>query len=260
MNRGDLGPLGLLVEPGEPAPELEELGYSTLWVRGGLLSSLDPLTDVLAATRTARVGSAVATLDANPAAAVAAVHRAAPDRFVPGVGGQGGLARIGGYLDELDALGVPADARLLAALGPRKLALARDRAAGALTLLLTPAYAARARTALGPDAVLVVQHFVAIDPDRAAARAALREPLRRLSTLPGYAANLARMGFTGGEVADLADPLVDGVAAGGTVEAVAARLREYLDAGADHIAVAPLPTPAGPPDLARLATAVRATG
>jgi probable F420-dependent oxidoreductase len=164
----------------------------------------------------------------------------APGRIVAGIGGAHGprhIPRLAAYLDELDELGIGRDRRVLAALGPRKLELARDRTAGAITLMVTPEHTARIREALGPDAVLVVQHFVAVDENPVTARAALREPLEFLSGLPGDRANFLRMGFTDDDVTDLSDRLVDGVTAWGSAETVTARLREHLDAGADQVVI-----------------------
>ena len=95
-------------------------------------------------------------------------------RFVLGLGGPQTarpLARLETYLDELD---VPADRTLLAALGPKKLEMARRRAAGAIALLVTPDYTAQARAILG-DAVLVISQFVVLDTDPDSARRTARE-------------------------------------------------------------------------------------
>ncbi len=53
------------------------------------------------------------------------------------------------YLDALDTAGVPADRRLLAALGPKTLELARDRSAYSIPYLVTPEHTAKARAILG---------------------------------------------------------------------------------------------------------------
>jgi probable F420-dependent oxidoreductase len=170
-----------------------------------------------------------------------------PGRFIVGLGGAHGprpLRTLAGYLDVLDTVPptVPASARVLAALGPRMLQLARQRAAGAYPLLVTPAYTARARSLLGRDAALVVGQFVVVDPDPRRARALARAPLGAM-TAPagsGYAANLRRMGFAEEELTRLSDRLVDAVVAWGEVDAVAARVSEHLRAGADQVALSVL--------------------
>ena len=98
------------------------------------------------------------------------------------------------YLDALDECGVPKQRRVLAALGPKVLKLAAKRSAGAYPFLVTPAYTAYARQLLGPDALLAVEHKVALgDPTRT--RVAGREAIQVHLGLANYRANLARMGF-----------------------------------------------------------------
>lgn len=260
MTRLDLGRLGAALDVDDPehradAAELERLGYTTIWIAGGQLTTLQPLRDVLDATASVRVGSAIIPAEVHSAATVAATHSeleaAHPGRFVAGLGGAQGpkpLRVLNAYLDDLDAADppVPAAARLLAALGPRKLATARDRTAGALMLLVTPAYTALARELMGPDATLVVQHLVALEEDPEQARAAAREILGFLTAVPGYRSSLVRMGFDDSDVTELSDALVDALVAWGDADRIAARLREHLAAGADQVAVSVLPTPANP--------------
>jgi probable F420-dependent oxidoreductase len=126
----------------------------------------------------------------------------------------------------------------LAALGPRMLRLARDRAAGAYPLLVTPDYTAQARSLLGQDATLVVGQFVVVEPDPEQARARARGLLGLMTGRGGgYAANLHRMGFAEDEIAQLSDRLVDAVVAWGDLDAVAARVAAHLRAGADQVAL-----------------------
>jgi probable F420-dependent oxidoreductase len=136
---------------------------------------------------------------------------------------------------------VPAVARVLAALRPRMLQLARERAAGAYPLLVTPGYTARARSLLGEDAAPVVGQFVILDPDPERTRALARGPLGFMTRAgSGYAANLRRMGFAEEEVAQVSDRLVDAVVAWGDLDAVAARIAEHLRAGTDQVALSVL--------------------
>jgi probable F420-dependent oxidoreductase len=121
------------------------------------------------------------------------------------------------------------------------LGLARDRAAGAYPLLLTPDYTAQARSLLGQDAVLVVGQFVIVEPDPEQARARARGLLGLMTARGGgYAAHLGRMGFAEDEIAQLSDRLVDAVVAWGDLDAVAARVAEHLRAGADQVALSVL--------------------
>lgn len=254
----ELGAVGTAVDTGRPpgdATILERLGFRTLWVAGGQLDRLDRVTDLLGATTDARVATAIISPDVYGADAVgrfyADTEAAAPGRFVVGVGGsqrRPRLAELEAYLDGLDRAGVPAGRRILAALGPRKLGVARDRCAGAVTLLVTPDHTASARAVLGAGATLVVDEFVVLgtDPDRA--RGLARGPLGFLATVPGYRADFARMGFSDADIDGLTDRLVDGLVAWGDADAIGARVAAHRAAGADHVILSiltdadPLPT------------------
>jgi probable F420-dependent oxidoreductase len=262
MSKLDLGAVGVVVgSPGdadvflEAAAALRALAYSTIWLAGPQITRLEAIGQVLDATRDVKVGTGIISVDQFDAAAVAAaftgIQARHPHRLVVGLGGAHGpqpLRTLTAYLDALDSLSptVPPSARILAALGPRMLQLARDRAAGGYPLLVTPDYTARARSLLGQDGTLVVGQFVVVETDPDRARQAGRGPLRFM-TRPGsgYAANLRRMGFGDDEISGLSDRLVDAVVAWGDVEAIAARIGEHLQAGADHVALSALHT--GPP-------------
>jgi probable F420-dependent oxidoreductase len=226
----------------EQAAELERLGYAALWLPGGQLDTLDRITEVVEATERITVATAVIPPDVHPAGAVTQLYsrlqQEAPDRFVVGLGASQrqpkALSALDTYLDELDAK-IPAERRILAALGPRKLEVARTRCAGAITLLVNPAYTATARRALGPDRVLVVDEFVVLDTNAERAREAARVRLRFLSQVGGYRANFFRMGFTELDVDTLSDRLVDDLVNWGDVEAIAARVGEHQQAGADQV-------------------------
>jgi probable F420-dependent oxidoreductase len=241
------GALGAALNTTEPAAAvatavaLEELGYATLWVPGGRGNALPLITEVVRATERIPVASGILSVDRVPAAEVTRAYADLPaGRFVAGLGGAHGarpLAALNGYLDEIEDV-VPASARILSALGPKMLRLARERAAGAYPYLVTTDYVASAREILGEQAQLAVLLNVVPETDAAAAREIVRSgSLRFLAGVPGYAKNFRRMGFTDEDVADLSDRLVDGVAVRGDFDAVVARLREYRAAGADQVVV-----------------------
>lgn len=226
--------------------ELDDLGYPTLWLTGGRLERLDQIGAAVRAASSMRIATGiipVVRFDSDAvAAAYAEVESTHPGRFVVGLGGAHGPRPVGTLTDYLGRLDdarheVPASARVLAALGPRMLALSRDRASGALPVLVTPEYTARAREVLGDDTTLAVMQFVVLQKDTARAREIGRDTVAGLSTLPGYAANLRRMGFTDDEVTRVADRLVDGVVALGGLDGIATRVTELRDAGADHVAL-----------------------
>ncbi len=132
--------------PGDPdaAVELERLGYPAIWLRGGELDALGQIADVVRATRHVRVSTGIISVDRFDHDSVAGLYTdlegTHPGRFVVGLGGAHGpnpLQTLNLYLDALDA-SVPRTSRVMAALGSRMLALARDRAAGAFPVLVTP--------------------------------------------------------------------------------------------------------------------------
>jgi probable F420-dependent oxidoreductase len=268
MSKLSLGPVGIAlnVSAGDTylreAAEAEQLGYSAIWLPGGQIDSLDRIAKIVGATRSVPVIPGIISLDVYQAAAVAALYAqlqaSAPGRFVVGLGGPQRprpLQALGDYLDELDHAGppVPAGRRILAALGPRKLELARDRAAGAVALLVTPAYTRQARRLLGGEPALVINQMLVLDTDPARARQAARVPLGFLSGVSGYPANFARMGFTDRDIADLSDRLVDELVIWGGADKITARVSEHLDAGADQVALTILNSGGqpGPIDVAR---------
>src|SRR6185369_8449796 len=91
-----------------------------------------------------------------------------PGRLLVGLGAPQrprALGALAGYLDRLDAAEhpVPRERRILAAIGPRKLNMARERFAGAVPILVTPEYTSTARQRLGPDRVLAIGQFAVLD-------------------------------------------------------------------------------------------------
>ncbi len=226
----------------EAAALVEELGFSTLWLNGGPLPGLRTIADVVRATRTIRVAAGILSVDKYDALSVASLYdeleAEQPGRFVVGLGGAHGakpVATISSYLDQLDS--VPAGARVLAALGPRMLRLARDRSAGAYPVLITPEYAAQARSLLGDGPLLAVQQMVVLETDPARAREIARGTLGFLGRAPGYAGNFRRMGFTDDEIDRGDDRLVGGLVAWGDPAAIATRVTALREAGADHVAL-----------------------
>src|SRR4051812_22400048 len=247
MTTLDLGPVGAVLTPdadqlADAAVAVESAGYPTIWLTGGPLKGLDQVVDVVRATRTARVGVAILSVDRFGADEVGALYRELeaehPGRFVVGLGGAHGARPIDtlrGYLDGLTA--VPVGRRVLAALGPRMLDLAREKAAAVLPVLVTPEWTAATRQALGPDTALAVMQLAALDADPERARATARGPLGFLGSVPAYQANFRRMGFTDEEIQARADRLVDALVPWGTADDLAAVVRAQHSSGADHVAV-----------------------
>lgn len=258
MNTLGSGPVGVTldVRPDgghlDDAVLLESLGFSTIWITGGQLQDgLDPLRDVVRATETVSVGSAIIPAWGYSPDEVIALYRdiesTHPGRLITGLGGVQGarpLKTMNAYLDRLDEARppVPASARMLSALGPKMLELARDRAAGALPLMVTPEYTGQARRTLGDAATLAVMEFVVLEEDPQAARDAAREPVAFLSEVGGYPQNLRRMGFTDEDIAGQSDRMIDALVAWGDADAVGARVGRHLHAGADQVVLVVQPT------------------
>jgi probable F420-dependent oxidoreductase len=248
MAKIELGRVGAVVSPGaeldDTAARLDALGYQTVWVTGGPLESLDQVPSALRAMTSARIATGIIPVVRFPSDDVVALYRQleaeAPGRFVVGLGGAHGpkpFATLNAYLDRLDEAGVPASRRVLAALGPKMLDLARERASGAFPVFYTPDAVAGARARLDDDTTLAVEVVVTVSSDPAAARELGRSRLSFLSQMPAYQASFRRQEFTDDDISSLSDRLVDGLAPWGDADTVAGRVDEFLAAGADHVAV-----------------------
>ena len=247
---GRFGFFGLGATP-EQAQEIERLGYGTIWVGGSPPAELSFVEPLLESTTTLKVATGIVNVWTAAAKPVAeSFHRintAYPGRFVLGVGVGHPEAHaqyrkpydaLVSYLDELDEYGVPADQRVLAALGPRVLRLSAERSAGAHPANATPEHAARARAIIGPNALLAPVHNVVLTSDADEARAIGRTALDRYFGLTNYVSNWKRLGFTDADVARPgSDRLIDALVAYGTPDDIARRLDEYLSAGANHVAL-----------------------
>jgi probable F420-dependent oxidoreductase len=260
----------------EVAAEIESLGFGAIWIpeavgRDSLLSA----ALLLSGTERISVATGIASIYARDALAMAAGHRALsewfPGRFVLGLGvshapfveGMRGhtygppVPTMRAYLDALHAAPSWAAAptappeRVLAALGPKMLALAATRTQGAHPYNVAPAHTKEARAILGAGPVLAPDQKVILEADPATARGIARESLAIYMTLPNYLNNFRRMGFDDADLTDGgSDRLMDAVFAWGTTEQVVARLHEHLDAGADHVAVNVVSTDRSAPPLA----------
>jgi probable F420-dependent oxidoreductase len=248
VSKLNLGQVGVALNVSQTyldeAAELERLGYSAIWLPGGQIDDLGRFAEIARATTTVPIASTVVSLDVYPPDVVVdfytRLEASAPGRFVLGLGGPQKprpLQALNDYLDHLDGAEppVPAERRIIAALGPRKLELARDRSAGATMLLVTGAYITAARRILGDRRTLIVDQMLVLDTDATRARQTARRPLRFLSGLRGYRASFARMGFTDTEIDALSDTLVDQLVLWGDVDTITARVGEHLRAGADHV-------------------------
>jgi probable F420-dependent oxidoreductase len=278
--RTALGPLGIWASlDGIPAPEVlrfaaevEDLGFPALWVNES--SGREPfavLGALAGATSRLTLGLGVASVYARDAMAAHAGARAIADlsggRFVMGLGvshrssvGARGheygppVATMTAYLDAYEAApwtgpDVADPPLVLAALGPRMLALAASRAAGAFPYLVTEAHVREARRVLdetveGGDRPVLVASLLAVLGDGPDVRASARAAISRYLGQPNYRNNLLRAGIDPADIDALADPLVDALVATGGADDLRERVAAMHRAGADHVAVIPL-SPAG---------------
>ncbi len=243
---------------GAAAAEMESLGYGALWCSGGFdLGFPSRFGRLLDATEHIPVASGILSIwHANPAQAAdgaAALEVAHPGRFLLGLGASHApvveqlgteyalpYTRMVHYLDELDVHGpaVARDRRVLAALGPRMLTLAAERAAGAHPYFVPVEHVARARDLIGPGPLLTPELAVVLEVDPAVARATAREYTAGYLRLPNYANNLRSLGFDDDDLeGGGSDRLVDAVVAWGDTTTIAERVRSFHDAGADHVCV-----------------------
>jgi probable F420-dependent oxidoreductase len=236
----------------EAVPELEDLGYGAFWLGGSPEGDLRQVEELLAATTSLPIGTSIVNVwTTEPEQLATAYQRVSanyPNRFVLGIGA-GHREQVGDrylrpyqrlveFLDVFDSANVPADHRMLAALGPRVLALAAQRTAGALPYLTTPEHTRRAREILGDDRLLAPEQKVVLETDPEKARAIGRETVATYLELPNYTSNLRRLGYREEDLAyGGSDRLVDDLVAWGDEAAILAKVSAHLDAGADHVAV-----------------------
>ena len=255
----------------DAAVQLEELGYSALWLPGGPADAFAVASSLLQATSRVVVATGIVSVWNYEAAAAASSHAALteahPGRFLLGLGisharlvdrdspgrYQHPVEVMSAYLDDLDRASpaVPIDERVIAALGPRMLRLARERSAGTHPYLVTPEHSQAARQLVGASKVVAPEQAVLLESDPARAREVSRGHLEIYLQLPNYVNNWRRLGYTDEDFAGGgSNRLVDGLVAWGDEGRVADRLQAHHDAGADHVCIQVIGGPAAAPPLA----------
>ncbi|HLN14438.1 MAG TPA: LLM class F420-dependent oxidoreductase [bacterium] len=267
-----IGPIGIWTAQLDTQPsrlaqaavrDLETLGYGAVWFPESF--GREAFTNaglLLAGSRRIVAATGIASLYARDAVAMANGQRtlceAYPERFLLGIGVSHApaveqmrghrydspVAAMRAYLDAMDRAPFRAVAprtapeRVLAALGPRMLALSAERSGGAHTYFVPPEHTARAREILGPGRLLAVEQAVVLERDAAKAREIARTHTSGYLKLINYTSNLRRLGF---DEADLAgggsDRLVDAIVGWGALDAVVGRVRAHQAAGADHVCI-----------------------
>jgi probable F420-dependent oxidoreductase len=276
--RRALGPVGVFLpfsrtsatsadQQRDAVRRLERAGYRATWTNEavGGKDALVQLAVLLAATERMVFGTGIANIWARQPqtahGAAALLAQAFPDRFVLGlgvgyphqaasVGREFGspVATMRDYLDQMTApaqLPAPdvAYPTIIGANGPKMLALAGEIADGALPAMAPPELTAQARQLFGPDKLLAVGLAVVADADPDRAKTTARQTVAGRLGQPGtYAAAMARLGYSEREITEVSDRLVDGIVGYGDAATIAAKVREHLAAGADHVMVMPTGT------------------
>jgi probable F420-dependent oxidoreductase len=262
-------------ESAELAKRIEQWGYPAVWMPEGF--GRDALTHsafLLANTSSLIVATGIANIYARDPMAMAASQKGLNEqsggRFLLGVGVShqpivaGARKHVYGkpletmqsYLSDMKAApylaAEPAEKpkTVVAALGPKMLALSRDHADGAHPYNVSPQHTAEARKILGKGKLLCVEQMVLLETDAARARNVARKSLAMYLTLPNYLNNWRRMGFGDQDFAGGgSDRLIDDVVAWGNESAIIKRIEQHWDAGADHVCVQaldPSPSSAAP--------------
>ena len=250
----------------EAARELEELGYGCIWVPEAV--GREPFAScalLLAGTQRIGVATGIASMYARSAITMQAGWRtlteAFGERFTLGIGASHEhmatkLHKTGydkpytamvEYLDQMDkgffAAVAPTTTprRVLAALGPRMLALSAERGLGAHPYFVPPEHTKMARDTMGNGPALAPEQAVLLETDPTKAREIARKFMATYIRLPNYANNLRRLGYTDDDLGDKqrppSDRMVDAIVAWGTMDQVIARVKEHFDAGASHVSL-----------------------
>lgn len=240
---------------------MEEVGFGAVWV--GEATGKEALVNasiLLAGSERIVVATGIASIWARDPVAMANAGRtlaeAYPGRFLMGLGvshpflteprGQTyrtPLEHMRWYLETMETApwaGPPADPapRVLAALGPRMLELARDRTEGAHPYFVPVEHTAKARATLGDIPLLAPEQAVSLGRDVGAARDLARPYMRNYLRLENYRNSLLRLGWEEDDLTEAgSDRLIDDLVACGGMDAAVDRVRAHLEAGADHVAV-----------------------
>jgi probable F420-dependent oxidoreductase len=242
---------------------IEDMGYGVAWFGEGPNNreALSHAGVLLGASDRIMVATGIANIWARDAAAAInganTLNEAYEERFLLGLGVSHApivnsrghdyakpLTAMERYLQAIDehTYAAPSPEHpspvVLAALRPKMLELARERTAGAHPYFVPPAHTAKAREILGPRPILAPEQAIVLESEPARARELARRHMAPYLKLPNYVNNLRALGYDDADFADGgSERLVDAIVAWGSEEAIAGRVREHLDVGADHVAI-----------------------
>ncbi len=243
------------------ATGVERRGYDTLWYpESTSYESLSMGGFLLSRTSRLNVASGIANIYARDAVTAAQGHdglnKLYDGRFILGLGvshiplveGVRGhsytkpVATMRAYLEAMARAAIDptiamADRSVvLAALGPKMLALSRDGAKGALPYCVTPEHTELAREILGPEPWLCVEQKVCLTADESMARSVARQQMARYLALPNYRDNWLRLGFSEQELAgDGAPRFLDAMVVWGGETRINDCIDAHRRAGADQV-------------------------
>jgi probable F420-dependent oxidoreductase len=247
------------------AKRVEAWGYSALWIpesRGR--NALAHSSWLLANTQRLIVATGIANIYARDPMAMAngqrGLNEQSDGRFLLGIGvshrpmvqGVRGhtygrpVATMRAYLEAMR--GAPYQAPMpretpptvVAALGPKMMALSSELADGAHPYNTTPQHTAQARSILGPGKLLCPEVWILLESDPTTARRAAREALSRYMQLENYVNSWRREGFGDDLTGGGSNRFLDAMVAWGDEGAIRARIQEHWDAGADHVCIQPI--------------------
>jgi probable F420-dependent oxidoreductase len=273
-------------EAAEFAQRLEQQGYSALWVPEAVGREPFSLLGYLAGqTERLILATGIANIYARDPMLMNAIHNTlgdlAANRFILGIGVSHGhlvsgirgheygkpLSTMRNYLEKMQSalfmarkpeVAAPI---LLAALRPKMLELSASAAQGAHPYFVPPEHTARAREILGSDPMLCPEQMVLLESDATKAREIARKNMAIYAGLPNYQNNLKLFGFEDSDFENgCSDRLVDAIVAWGDEKAIANRIQEHWDAGADHVCIQPLRPDGNPGADLRVLEALAPTG
>ncbi|MDP3159242.1 MAG: TIGR03620 family F420-dependent LLM class oxidoreductase [Reyranella sp.] len=229
----------------------ESRGYESMSLAAYLLSKCTRLT----------IGSSIANIYARDSftaqRAMVSLNNFYGGRFILGLGvshipmveGLRGhrydkpLGAMRAYLEGIHK-GLPAGEEppvMVAALGPKMLALSAEKSRGAVPYNVTPKHTAQAAAILGPGKMLAVEQKVTLESDPVRARALGRKELSRYMVLPNYRNNWLREGFSEADLADGgSDRFIDAMVLWGDADTIKKGLRAHFTAGATHVCLQPV--------------------
>ena len=241
---------------------VERAGYASFWYpesRG--YESMSLAAYLLSKSTKLTIGSSIANIYARDPftaqRATVSLNNIYGGRFILGLGvshipmveGLRGhrydkpLGAMRAYLEGVHK-GLPAGEEppvVVAALGPKMLALSAEKSRGAVPYNVTPKHTAQAAAILGPGKTLAVEQKVTLETDPVRARALGRKELSRYMGLPNYRNNWLREGFSEADLADGgSDRFIDAMVLWGDAETIKKGLRAHFTASATHVCLQPV--------------------